>query len=86
MELYLADTLIDGTGEKPKTDVEILVDGGRIKEVVPAGSVPRPSDISVYSLPGSTVLPGFIDVHTHLMFGAGARSYEDVINLSLIHI
>ena len=80
MELYLADTLIDGTGEKPKTNVEILVDGGRIKEVVPAGSVPRPSDISVYSLPGSTVLPGFIDVHTHLMFGAGARSYEDVIN------
>ena len=48
MELYLADTLIDGTGEKPKTNVEILVDGGRIKEVVPAGSVPRPSDIEVY--------------------------------------
>ena len=26
------------------------------------------------------MLPGLIDVHLHLMFGTGPRSYEDVID------
>ncbi|MGH2617641.1 MAG: metal-dependent hydrolase family protein, partial [Thermomicrobiales bacterium] len=29
--------------------------------------------------PGLTVLPGFIDVHVHLMFGSGPRTYDDVV-------
>jgi len=55
-------TLIDGRGGAPVRNAVIVVRGGRIESVgnaVPAGA--RLVDWSRY-----TVLPGFIDLHTHL--------------------
>lgn len=80
MQIYRADTLIDGSGGEPRRNVEIVVEDGRIREVAPAGLTPRPADARIYERPGATVLPGLIDVHLHLMFGTGPRSYEDVID------
>jgi imidazolonepropionase-like amidohydrolase len=79
MDIYRADTLIDGAGGEPVNDVEIAVRDGVIEEITPSGVRERASDARVYHLPGKTVLPGLIDVHTHLMFGTGPRTYEDVI-------
>lgn len=78
MKIFRAETLIDGSGE-PQRNVEIVIAGERIQEIVPAGVTPRPPEATVYERPGATVLPGLIDVHVHLMFGTGTRSYEDVI-------
>lgn len=80
MQIYRADTLIDGSGGEPRRNVEVVVEDGRIREVAPAGLTPRPADARIYERPGATVLPGLIDVHLHLMFGTGPRSYEDVID------
>lgn len=79
MHIFRADTLIDGSGGEPRRNMEIVVEDGRIREIAPAGLTPRPPDARVYERPGATVLPGLIDVHLHLMFGTGPRSYEDVI-------
>jgi imidazolonepropionase-like amidohydrolase len=79
MHIFRADALIDGSGSEPRRNMEIIVDDGRIREIAPAGLVPRPPDARVYERPGATVLPGLIDVHLHLMFGTGPRTYEDVI-------
>lgn len=79
MQIFRAGTLIDGSGGEPQRNMEIVVENGRIREIVPAGLAPRPPDARVYERPGATVLPGLIDVHLHLMFGTGPRSYEDVI-------
>jgi imidazolonepropionase-like amidohydrolase len=79
MKIFRAQTLIDGTGAEPLRNVEIVVEDGRILEIVPAGLTPRPPETTIYERPGATVLPGLIDVHLHLMFGTGKRSYEDVI-------
>ncbi len=79
MRIFRADTLIDGSGGEPQRNMEIVVVDGRIREIVPAGLASRPPDARVYERPGATVLPGLIDVHLHLMFGTGPRSYEDVI-------
>jgi imidazolonepropionase-like amidohydrolase len=79
MEIYHAEVLIDGSGDEPQQDVEIFVEDGIIQDVAPAGTRERPLDIPVYTNPGLTVLPGFLDVHAHLMFGSGPRSYDDVI-------
>ncbi len=79
MHIFRADTLIDGSGSEPRRNMEIVVEDGRIREIAPAGLTPRPPDARVYERPGATVLPGLIDVHLHLMFGTGPRTYEDVI-------
>jgi imidazolonepropionase-like amidohydrolase len=79
MDVYRADTLIDGTGGEPQRDVEIFVEQGVIQAIAPAGTRPRHPAATVYARPGLTVLPGLIDVHVHLMYGTGRRSYEDVM-------
>lgn len=80
MQIYRADTLIDGSGGEPRRNVEIVVEDGRIREIAPAGLTLRSADARVYERSGATVLPGLIDVHLHLMFGTGPRSYEEVID------
>jgi imidazolonepropionase-like amidohydrolase len=79
MKIFRAETLLDGTGGEPLRNVEIVVEDGHIREIVPVGLTPHPPETTIYERPGATVLPGLIDVHLHLMFGTGKRSYEDVI-------
>ena len=60
-----AARLIDGRGEPPISNAIVLVQGGKIAGV---GSGLRiPPDATVIQLGDSTLLPGFIDVHTHLL-------------------
>jgi imidazolonepropionase-like amidohydrolase len=59
-----AGRLIDGLGGAPLTDAVILVDGDRITAV--GRGLAIPADAQVVDLSRSTVLPGFIDAHTHV--------------------
>jgi imidazolonepropionase-like amidohydrolase len=56
--------LIDGKSEKPITNAVILVDGDRITQV----GVRIPVDAKVIDLSRYTVIPGLIDVHTHMTY------------------
>jgi imidazolonepropionase-like amidohydrolase len=62
-----AGTLFDGTGDNVVSDVTILVRDGRIAEVGP--NVTVPADAQRIDLSGWTVMPGFIDLHTHITGG-----------------
>src|SRR5262245_10579639 len=44
----------------------VLVQGNRIAAVGPASSVHAPSDAQIVDLPGMTLLPGLMDLHSHL--------------------
>jgi imidazolonepropionase-like amidohydrolase len=79
MQIYRADVLIDGSGAEPQSNVEIHVRDGQIEAVAPTGALPYPPDAVIFTHPGKTVLPGFIDGHVHLMFGTGPRTYNDVV-------
>jgi imidazolonepropionase-like amidohydrolase len=63
--------LVDGSGRPPLRNARVLVDGDRIAAVGPAAQVPAPEGAEVVDLRDSTVLPGLIDCHTHLMLGLG---------------
>src|SRR5580700_9608561 len=46
--------------------LDVLLDGEKIKEVVPAGKIAAPADAEIFDASGLIVAPGFIDLHAHL--------------------
>ncbi len=56
--------LVDGTGS-PARRADVVVDDGRVVEVVPAGEAPTASAHRVVDADGRLVTPGWVDVHTH---------------------
>jgi imidazolonepropionase-like amidohydrolase len=44
----------------------VLTDGAHIAAVGPEAAVQRPAGAQVIDLPGATLLPGLMDIHSHL--------------------
>jgi imidazolonepropionase-like amidohydrolase len=66
--LVKAGRLLDVAGGKILDDQAILIEGDRVKEVGPAAVIERSAAGSeVIDLTDSTVLPGLIDCHTHVL-------------------
>lgn len=59
--------VFDGTGPGLHRDWAVLVEGTRIVAAGPAGAIAVPAGTGVLDLPGTTLLPGLIDAHTHLL-------------------
>lgn len=53
-------------GEPPHRGWVVLTDGARIAQVGPAAAVHAPAGAQVIELPGATLLPGLMDIHSHL--------------------
>ena len=60
----VADRVVDGVSDRARTEVAVLVSGERIAGVVPLDEIPP--EARRIELPGHTLLPGFIDAHTHM--------------------
>jgi imidazolonepropionase-like amidohydrolase len=69
-----AGRLIDGTGGKPIENAIIVVEKNSIVDV--GNGIAIPANATVIGLGDTTVLPGFIDTHTHIM-SAGEGDYGD---------
>jgi imidazolonepropionase-like amidohydrolase len=69
-----AGKLIDGRSDRALENPLIEVEGDKIVSVIAAGSAP--AGVEVVDLENATVLPGFTDVHTHLLLQGDVTSEE----------
>jgi len=67
-----AGRLIDGQSAEMRRNVILVVQGNKITALGEKAAIPK--DAVILDLSDETVLPGFIDVHTHIMFD-GADDY-----------
>ncbi|MGI8784842.1 MAG: amidohydrolase family protein [Acidobacteriota bacterium] len=58
--------IIDGKGTPPSAPRDILVEDGRIARIAPTGKLKAKAGTRVVEAEGRTVIPGLIDLHTHL--------------------
>jgi imidazolonepropionase-like amidohydrolase len=57
----------DGTNTAPHDGWAVLVRGDRIEAVGPRAQINAPADAKVIDLPGTTLIPGMIEAHSHLL-------------------
>ena len=69
-----AGKLIDGKSDKVTSDVIILVQGNRIREI--GRNVTIPPEAQTIDLSSATVLPGLIDAHTHILLQGDITTAE----------
>ena len=76
--IYTHVSVIDGTGAPPAADMAIVVEGERIKSVLPMAALakdPVPG-ATLVDLTGKFALPGLIDSHTHVGNEGNRRATE----------
>jgi len=69
-----AGKLIDGKSEKAVENIMIVIEGDKIASVTAGGSAP--AGVEVIDLSKATVLPGFIDTHTHVVLQGDITAEE----------
>lgn len=72
--LVYAGTLIDGTQAEPKSNMTVVIDAGKITAVESGFRRAADGDVVIDRRNG-TVMPGFIDMHTHLTSQSSPSSY-----------
>ena len=70
-----AGKLIDGRADTVAEKKSLIIEEGRIVDVVDGFVEPAEGD-AVYRLEAATVLPGFMDMHTHLTHQGSKDSYN----------
>src|SRR5947209_7778911 len=69
-----AGHLIDGKSDKPFENALIVIEGDKVISVAAGGSAP--AGVEVIDLSKATVLPSFIDTHTHVLLQGDITAEE----------
>ena len=65
--LLIPDRVWDGVEDSPHSGWAVLVTGDKIVAVGPRNHVNAPNGATTITLPGTTLMPGLIDAHSHVM-------------------
>lgn len=66
MTVYLKGRIIDSVSDSALEDGLLIIEGNKIQYAGPAAGVEIPRDAEVIAVNDGTIMPGFIDCHTHL--------------------
>ncbi|MGH8235348.1 MAG: amidohydrolase family protein [Rhodanobacteraceae bacterium] len=64
--LLTADRVFDARSEQSHPGWVVLVEGGKIAAVGPRAQIQAPANAQNIDLPGTTLMPGLIDAHSHI--------------------
>jgi len=73
-----AARMFDAASERMRTDAVVVVRGGRIVGI--GDSAPVPDGARIIDLGDATLLPGFIDAHSHLTLEPDENYYRKTLN------
>src|SRR5438034_6217587 len=59
--------VFDGESGQLRAGWVVLVRGDKIESAGPGASISAPSDAKVIDLPGTTLMPGLIEAHSHVL-------------------
>lgn len=65
--LLTGGRVLDPAGEKLLDGRDVLIANGKIEKIEPAGSIQAPPGTVRLDLAGATLIPGLIDLHSHLL-------------------
>jgi imidazolonepropionase-like amidohydrolase len=71
---YEHATIIDGNGGAPIADGTLIVTNGRITAIGTAGRLKSPAGAQVVDLTGQTIMPGIINLHSHIGENTAGRA------------
>lgn len=80
-----AERIVDGLGSTPIENGRVVIKGDEIIAVGTKFEVEVPDQQGVQTIrarPGQVVMPGLVDVHTHLILPGDGSRYQDVMSLS----
>lgn len=83
--LYRHAILIDGSDAAPRADMDVLVEGERIRAVFPDRAPDRTlsGDARIVDLSGKYLMPGLIDSHVHLATPPNQRQAQAILRRDL---
>jgi Tol biopolymer transport system component len=73
--LVHAGRLVDGVSTTARADMDILIEGNRIRRVVPHAAANH-AGVRVVDASGLTVMPGLIESHSHLQADLGSTDHR----------
>ena len=65
--LLVPDRVWDGVTDAPHSDWAVLVTGNKIIAAGPRAQISAPNGATTVNLPGTTLMPGLIDAHSHVL-------------------
>ena len=71
--------IFDGTGT-PAHEGSLVIERNKIAKILPANSSDWPKDARVIDVTGKTILPGLIDLHTHLTYPLDEENFGVAAN------
>jgi imidazolonepropionase-like amidohydrolase len=67
MSVLVPARVWDGTAARPHEGWAVVVRGDRIESVGPLAAMSLPAGVTTINLPGTTLIPGMIEAHSHLL-------------------